>query len=148
MYLFRLQKFDCFQTLIIFPVTSHMLESSFNDFPSVSLTIFFFTEDFYLLRWIRDQQESEGVTPGGDVYIILRLDGRVRRSGKVRKMLETFATSFWPEIIANINYQRMSQVSLGRVMTDCCFLVFSFLFKNLDQLAFLQLVFSFSMAAK
>ncbi|KAG8477651.1 hypothetical protein CXB51_030885 [Gossypium anomalum] len=33
-------------------------------------------------RWIRDQQESEGVTPGEDVYIILRLDGRVRRSGK------------------------------------------------------------------
>ncbi|CAL4963702.1 unnamed protein product [Urochloa decumbens] len=31
--------------------------------------------------WIRDQQESEGVTPGDDVYIILRLDGRVRRSG-------------------------------------------------------------------
>lgn len=34
-------------------------------------------------RWIRDQQESEGVTPGEDVYIILRLDGRVRRSGRV-----------------------------------------------------------------
>ncbi|CAD6231386.1 unnamed protein product [Miscanthus lutarioriparius] len=33
------------------------------------------------LSWIRDQQESEGVTPGEDVYIILRLDGRVRRSG-------------------------------------------------------------------
>ncbi|CAK7348283.1 unnamed protein product [Dovyalis caffra] len=33
-------------------------------------------------RWIRDQQRSEGVTPGEDVYIILRLDGRVRRSGK------------------------------------------------------------------
>ncbi|XP_073100210.1 protein LOW PSII ACCUMULATION 1, chloroplastic isoform X2 [Elaeis guineensis] len=33
-------------------------------------------------RWIRDQQKSEGVTPGDDVYIILRLDGRVRRSGK------------------------------------------------------------------
>lgn len=33
-------------------------------------------------RWIGDQQQSEGVTPGGDVYIILRLDGRVRRSGK------------------------------------------------------------------
>ncbi|KAE8692024.1 Protein LOW PSII ACCUMULATION 1 [Hibiscus syriacus] len=32
--------------------------------------------------WIRDQQEAEGVTPGEDVYIILRLDGRVRRSGK------------------------------------------------------------------
>ncbi|KAG8663494.1 hypothetical protein MANES_01G216900v8 [Manihot esculenta] len=34
-------------------------------------------------RWIKDQQKSEGVTPGEDVYIILRLDGRVRRSGKV-----------------------------------------------------------------
>ncbi|KAE8009520.1 hypothetical protein FH972_005952 [Carpinus fangiana] len=33
-------------------------------------------------RWIRDQQQSEGVTPGEDVYIILRLDGRVRRSGR------------------------------------------------------------------
>ncbi|XP_058076189.1 protein LOW PSII ACCUMULATION 1, chloroplastic [Magnolia sinica] len=33
-------------------------------------------------RWIRDQQKSEGVTPGEDVYIILRLDGRARRSGK------------------------------------------------------------------
>ncbi|ONK78658.1 uncharacterized protein A4U43_C02F21100 [Asparagus officinalis] len=32
--------------------------------------------------WIRDQQKSEGVNPGEDVYIILRLDGRVRRSGK------------------------------------------------------------------
>jgi hypothetical protein len=39
----------------------------------------------YLLwfSWIWDQQESEGVTPGEDVYIILRLDGRVRRSGIV-----------------------------------------------------------------
>ncbi|CAH2039074.1 unnamed protein product [Thlaspi arvense] len=33
-------------------------------------------------RWIRDQQIAEGVVPGEDVYIILRLDGRVRRSGK------------------------------------------------------------------
>lgn len=33
-------------------------------------------------RWIRDRQKSEGVNPGDDVYIILRLDGRVRRSGK------------------------------------------------------------------
>ncbi|XP_021775428.1 protein LOW PSII ACCUMULATION 1, chloroplastic-like [Chenopodium quinoa] len=33
-------------------------------------------------RWLKDQQKSEGVTPGEDVYIILRLDGRVRRSGK------------------------------------------------------------------
>ncbi|RWR73861.1 Tetratricopeptide repeat-containing domain-containing protein [Cinnamomum micranthum f. kanehirae] len=33
-------------------------------------------------RWIRDQQKSEGVNTEEDVYIILRLDGRVRRSGK------------------------------------------------------------------
>ncbi|BBM99549.1 hypothetical protein MPTK1_1g21960 [Marchantia polymorpha subsp. ruderalis] len=33
-------------------------------------------------RWIRDQQASEGVTPGEDVYIVLRLDGRVRKSGR------------------------------------------------------------------
>ncbi|CAA7056152.1 unnamed protein product [Microthlaspi erraticum] len=33
-------------------------------------------------RWIRDQQIAEGVVPGEDVYIILRLDGRVRRSGR------------------------------------------------------------------
>ncbi|KAJ1687709.1 hypothetical protein LUZ63_019099 [Rhynchospora breviuscula] len=33
-------------------------------------------------RWIKDQQKAEGVEPGEDVYIILRLDGRVRRSGK------------------------------------------------------------------
>ncbi|KAG0470239.1 hypothetical protein HPP92_016336 [Vanilla planifolia] len=32
--------------------------------------------------WIKDQQKSEGVNPGDDVYIVLRLDGRVRRSGK------------------------------------------------------------------
>ncbi|KAI8574710.1 hypothetical protein RHMOL_Rhmol01G0375500 [Rhododendron molle] len=35
-----------------------------------------------LSRWMEDQQKSEGVTPGEDVYIILRLDGRVRISGK------------------------------------------------------------------
>lgn len=33
--------------------------------------------------WVREQQESEGVTPGEDVYIVLRLDGRVRKSGRV-----------------------------------------------------------------
>ncbi|KZV54358.1 hypothetical protein F511_03613 [Dorcoceras hygrometricum] len=32
--------------------------------------------------WIRDQQKSEGITPGEDVYIVLRLDGRVRKSGR------------------------------------------------------------------
>lgn len=32
--------------------------------------------------WVREQQESEGVTPGEDVYIVLRLDGRVRKSGR------------------------------------------------------------------
>ena len=37
-----------------------------------------------MFRWIRDQQKSEGVLdPGDDVFIILRLDGRVRKSGKV-----------------------------------------------------------------
>lgn len=41
------------------------------------------TSTFSWFSWIRDQQESEGVTPGEDVYIILRLDGRVRRSGRV-----------------------------------------------------------------
>ncbi|XP_076938989.1 protein LOW PSII ACCUMULATION 1, chloroplastic-like [Bidens hawaiensis] len=35
-----------------------------------------------LKRWIKEQQKSEGVTHGEDVYIILRLDGRVRRSGR------------------------------------------------------------------
>uniref|UniRef100_A0A7N2MVE4 Uncharacterized protein n=1 Tax=Quercus lobata TaxID=97700 RepID=A0A7N2MVE4_QUELO len=40
-------------------------------------------------RWIRDQQKSEGVTPGEEVYIILRLDGRVQRSGK-----DTFFSQF------------------------------------------------------
>ncbi|XP_073158833.1 protein LOW PSII ACCUMULATION 1, chloroplastic isoform X2 [Henckelia pumila] len=33
-------------------------------------------------RWIRDQQKSEGITPGEDVYVVLRLDGRVRKSGR------------------------------------------------------------------
>ncbi|CAN6468348.1 unnamed protein product [Victoria cruziana] len=33
-------------------------------------------------RWIIEQQKAEGVNPKEDVYIILRLDGRVRRSGK------------------------------------------------------------------
>ncbi|XP_051118822.1 protein LOW PSII ACCUMULATION 1, chloroplastic [Andrographis paniculata] len=33
-------------------------------------------------RWIQDQQKSEGITPGEDVYIILRLDGRIRKSGR------------------------------------------------------------------
>lgn len=33
-------------------------------------------------RWIMDQQKSEGTTPGEDVYIVLRLDGRVRKSGR------------------------------------------------------------------
>ncbi|KAF3792869.1 LOW PSII ACCUMULATION 1 protein [Nymphaea thermarum] len=33
-------------------------------------------------RWIIEQQKAEGVNPREDVYIILRLDGRVRRSGR------------------------------------------------------------------
>lgn len=46
-------------------------------------------------RWIRDQQIAEGVVPGEDVYIILRLDGRVRRSGKVSLIIfKTFPLWF------------------------------------------------------
>lgn len=45
-------------------------------------------------RWIRDQQQFEGVTPGEDVYIILRLDGRVRRSGR--------GMPDWPEILKEL----------------------------------------------
>jgi hypothetical protein len=34
-------------------------------------------------QWVREQQSvAKDVKPGEDVYIILRLDGRVRRSGK------------------------------------------------------------------
>lgn len=47
-----------------------------------------------LTRWIRDQQKSEGVSLGEDVYIILRLDGRVRRSGKVSSISEQRCFSF------------------------------------------------------
>lgn len=32
--------------------------------------------------WVREQQESEGVTPGEDVFVVLRLDGRIRKSGR------------------------------------------------------------------
>uniref|UniRef100_A0A7C9FNH2 Protein LOW PSII ACCUMULATION 1, chloroplastic n=1 Tax=Opuntia streptacantha TaxID=393608 RepID=A0A7C9FNH2_OPUST len=45
-------------------------------------------------RWIKDQQKSEGVTPGEDVYIILRLDGRVRTSGK--------GMPDWPQIVKEL----------------------------------------------
>ncbi|KNA16520.1 hypothetical protein SOVF_088390 [Spinacia oleracea] len=45
-------------------------------------------------RWITDQQKSKGVTPGEDVYIILRLDGRVRTSGK--------GMPDWPQIVEEL----------------------------------------------
>ncbi|KAJ7570090.1 hypothetical protein O6H91_01G106600 [Diphasiastrum complanatum] len=32
--------------------------------------------------WIQEQQESKGLKPGEDVFIVLRLDGRVRKSGQ------------------------------------------------------------------
>ncbi|KAF8387835.1 hypothetical protein HHK36_026496 [Tetracentron sinense] len=44
-------------------------------------------------RWIQEQQKSEGVTPGEDVYIILRLDGRVRISGKDSFETDTYRMS-------------------------------------------------------
>ncbi|GAB4829870.1 Protein LOW PSII ACCUMULATION 1, chloroplastic [Ancistrocladus abbreviatus] len=45
-------------------------------------------------RWIMDQQKAEGVTLGEGVYIILRLDGRVRRSGK--------GMPDWPQIVKEL----------------------------------------------
>lgn len=51
-------------------------------------------KNLYLFRWIRDQQKSEGVNPGEDVYIILRLDGRVRRSGKVSGYGKDFVLTY------------------------------------------------------
>lgn len=45
-------------------------------------------------RWIKDQQKSEGVIPGKDVYIILRLDGRIRTSGK--------GMPDWPQIVKEL----------------------------------------------
>lgn len=45
-------------------------------------------------RWIKDQQISEGVPSGEDVYIILRLDGRIRRSGK--------GMPDWPQIVQEL----------------------------------------------
>lgn len=57
---------------------------------------FFMAYDLpYLCSWIRDQQKSEGVTPGEDVYIILRLDGQVRRSGKVSSGFEFLEILIW-----------------------------------------------------
>lgn len=32
--------------------------------------------------WVREQQEAQGLAPGEDVYIVLRLDGRIRASGR------------------------------------------------------------------
>lgn len=49
-----------------------------------------------LIRWIRDQQKSEGVPVGEDVYIILRLDGRVRRSGRVSPISYHTCFAFLP----------------------------------------------------
>jgi hypothetical protein len=37
--------------------------------------------------WVQEQQASEKVTPGEDVYIVLRLDGRVRKSGRVSNFM-------------------------------------------------------------
>lgn len=53
-------------------------------------------------RWIRDQQIAEGVVPGEDVYIILRLDGRVRRSGKVSLIIfKPFLSGLLRKMVCN-----------------------------------------------
>ncbi|GJS06611.1 hypothetical protein Tco_0363407 [Tanacetum coccineum] len=51
--------------------------------PTILVKAFYSCLFDQLRRWIKEQQKSEGVTPSEDVYIILRLDARVRRSGRV-----------------------------------------------------------------
>jgi hypothetical protein len=46
------------------------------------------SETVLTFRWIIDQQKAEGVNPREDVYIILRLDGCVRRSGRVSDFID------------------------------------------------------------
>lgn len=77
----------------------------------VILSLFTKDSSFDLFRWIRDQQKSEGVTPGEDVYIILRLDGRVRRSGKVSSNVESLCP-----IKSKLNYSSnlIVRVSLSK----------------------------------
>ena len=43
-----------------------------------------------IISWVNDQQALEGVTPGEDVYVVLRLHGRVRKSGRVGGCYLTF----------------------------------------------------------
>lgn len=45
-------------------------------------------------RWVQEQQEEEGVKPGSEVYIVLRLDGRVRKSG--------VGMPDWPELVKEL----------------------------------------------
>lgn len=37
----------------------------------------------FFIRWVRQVQKAEGVKPGENVFLLLRLDGRLRKSGKV-----------------------------------------------------------------
>ncbi|XP_028555526.1 protein LOW PSII ACCUMULATION 1, chloroplastic isoform X2 [Dendrobium catenatum] len=78
-------------------------------------------------RWIIDQQKSEGVNPGEDVYIFLRLDGRIRRSGKgmpdwqqiVKELppLEAFLSKLESgEDISNLIVQRLLRWPLSRLL--------------------------------
>jgi hypothetical protein len=39
---------------------------------------------------VQEEQETKGVTLGSDVYIVLRLDGRVRKSGVVLPSISSF----------------------------------------------------------
>lgn len=78
-----------------------------------------------LTRWIGDQQESEGVPVGEDVYIILRLDGRVRRSGRVSAISEklTIINNLYTLIYANAfaGYTWLGENCAGAAANGCNF---------------------------
>lgn len=77
-----------------------------------------------LTRWIRDQQKSEGVPVGEDVYIILRLDGRVRRSGKVSAISYSATISKLHILIddnAFAGYTRLGENCAGAAADGCNF---------------------------
>jgi len=77
-----------------------------------------------LTRWIKDQQKSEGVPVGEDVYIILRLDGRVRRSGRVSEISEQTCFAFIPVhvelsfVISWLNVKKNYEQHYTRISLD------------------------------
>ncbi|KAK4482196.1 hypothetical protein RD792_009338 [Penstemon davidsonii] len=74
--------FLCLILLVLHHFLFFLWGISLHSFYTTGSFYFSFRLAFLIARWIRDQQKSEGITPGEDVYIILRLDGRVRKSGR------------------------------------------------------------------